>query len=54
MMDYKVFFVSDGNATYSTEAHEATLDILRLAFCRVLSTEDAIGEIEKPAVRAED
>ncbi len=52
MMDYKVFFLSDGNATYSTEAHEATLDILRLAFCRVMSTEEAIGEIEKPEVRA--
>ena len=53
MMDYKVFFVSDGNATYSTEAHEATLDILRLAFCRVLSTDEAIDEIEKPAVPAD-
>jgi ureidoacrylate peracid hydrolase len=48
MLDYKVFFVSDANATYSQQAHEASLEILRLAFCRVLTSDEVIAELEVP------
>lgn len=45
MLNYKVFFVADGNATFNDEEHNATLSALALTFCDVLPTQDLLGLI---------
>ena len=35
MLNYKVFFVSDGNATFTDEEHNATLSAMAHTFCDV-------------------
>ena len=45
MLNYKVFFVADGNATFNDEEHNATLSALALTFCDVLPTDDLLGLI---------
>lgn len=49
MMNYKVFFVADGNATFNDAEHNATLSALALTFCDVLPTEDLLGLIRVAA-----
>jgi ureidoacrylate peracid hydrolase len=39
MMNYKVFFVTDANATFTDAEHNATLSAMAHAFCDVRDTE---------------
>ena len=39
MMNYKVFFVADANATFTDAEHNATLSAMAHAFCDVTTTE---------------
>jgi ureidoacrylate peracid hydrolase len=43
MLNYKVFFVQDGNATFSDAEHNATLSALAHTFCDVIATGDLIA-----------
>lgn len=36
MMNYKVFFVADGNATFTDEEHNATVSAMAYTFCDVI------------------
>lgn len=45
MLNYKVFFVSDGNATYNDEEHNATLSALAHTFCDVRPTDEMVALI---------
>jgi ureidoacrylate peracid hydrolase len=45
MLNYKVFFVADGNATFTDAEHNATLSAMALTFCDVIETESLIGMI---------
>jgi ureidoacrylate peracid hydrolase len=52
MLNYKVFFVSDGNATFNDEEHNATLSAMAHTFCDVRPTAELLGLI-KASVPAE-
>ena len=39
MLNYKVFFIADGNATFTDEEHNATLSAMAHTFCDVVDTE---------------
>jgi ureidoacrylate peracid hydrolase len=43
MLNYKVFFVDDGNATFSDTEHNATLSAMAHTFCDVIGSEELIG-----------
>ena len=43
MLNYKVFFISDGNATFTDEEHNATLSAMAHAFCDVIDTDAMVG-----------
>jgi ureidoacrylate peracid hydrolase len=45
MLNYKVFFVSDGNATFTDEEHNATLSAMAHTFCDVIDTQEMVGTI---------
>jgi ureidoacrylate peracid hydrolase len=45
MLDYRVFFVADGNAAHSDEEHNATLSNLANIFCDVVTTEEVVGMV---------
>jgi len=47
MLNYKVFFVADGNATFTDEEHNATLSAMAHTFCDVIPTETLIGMINE-------
>ena len=47
MLDFKILFISDGTSAMSPEEHQATLDTLAQSFADVMTTDDAIQEIEK-------
>jgi ureidoacrylate peracid hydrolase len=40
MLDYRVFFVSDGNAAHHDDEHNATLSAMANIFCDVVPTEE--------------
>jgi ureidoacrylate peracid hydrolase len=42
MLNYKVFFVADGNATFTDEEHNATLSAMAYTFCDVIDSEALI------------
>ncbi len=46
MLNYKVFFIADGNATYSDAEHNATLSAMAHTFCDVVDTDTMIGVIQ--------
>jgi ureidoacrylate peracid hydrolase len=46
MLNYKVFFIADGNATFNDEEHNATLSAMAHTFCDVVDTETVIGMIQ--------
>jgi len=52
MLNYKVFFIADGNATYSDEEHNATLSAMAHTFCDVVDTDTMIGIVRSAAVAA--
>jgi ureidoacrylate peracid hydrolase len=45
MLDFKVFFVSDGTSALSPEEHQATLDTLAQSFADVVTTNELLKEI---------
>ena len=45
MMNYKVFFIADGNATFTDAEHNATLSAMAHGFCDVIDTNDMIATI---------
>jgi ureidoacrylate peracid hydrolase len=57
MLNYKVFFVSDGNACRTDEEHNATLASLMVMFADVRSTDEMIALLQsgvaQPAAAAE-
>ena len=56
MLNYKVLFVSDGNATHTDAEHNATLTAMANCFADVVSTEEVtalIGAGAGMAVAAE-
>ncbi len=52
MLNYRVFFVSDANATHTDEEHNASLTAMANTFADVSSTEDLVALISKPAALA--
>ena len=46
-LEYKVIYVSDLVASYTTEQHKACLERIRFAFGMVMSSEDLLAEISK-------
>ncbi len=47
MLNYKVFFIADGNATFNDDEHNATLSAMAHAFCDVIDTDTMVGMIER-------
>ncbi len=47
MLNYKVFFVADGNATFTDEEHNATLSAMAHTFCDVLGAEALVSLIQQ-------
>jgi ureidoacrylate peracid hydrolase len=47
MLNYKVFFIADGNATFNDDEHNATLSAMAHAFCDVVDTDTMVGMIER-------
>jgi ureidoacrylate peracid hydrolase len=45
MMNYKVVFVSDGNAAFTDEEHNATLSSLAILFADVMSTDEVVAKL---------
>jgi ureidoacrylate peracid hydrolase len=45
MLDYRVFFMTDGNAAHTDEEHNATLSAMANIFCDVTSTEAMVALI---------
>lgn len=52
MLNYKVFFVSDGNATFTDDEHNATLSAMAHTFCDVIDTESVVRLVEAAATPA--
>jgi ureidoacrylate peracid hydrolase len=52
MLNYKVFFIADGNATFTDDEHNATLSAMAHTFCDVVDTATMIGLIETASVAA--
>jgi ureidoacrylate peracid hydrolase len=52
MLNYKVFFIADGNATFSDDEHNATLSAMAHAFCDVIDAETMVATIELAAAEA--
>jgi ureidoacrylate peracid hydrolase len=54
MMNYKVVFMSDGNAAFTDEEHNATLSSMAILFADVMSTDEVVGKLAAaPAQAAE-
>lgn len=45
--DYQVLFASDGNASFSPEAHQATLNVLHFLFGRVATVDEIMAELKE-------
>ena len=45
MLNYKVFFVADGNATFTDQEHNATLSAMAYTFCDVIDSDALIALI---------
>jgi ureidoacrylate peracid hydrolase len=45
MLNYKVFFVSDGNATFNDDEHNGTLSAMAHTFCDVRDTDGVVALI---------
>jgi len=52
MLNYKVFFIADGNATFNDEEHNATLSAMAHTFCDVIDTDTMIGVIQSASTEA--
>ncbi|MFO1026723.1 MAG: isochorismatase family cysteine hydrolase [Acetobacteraceae bacterium] len=55
MMNYKVFFIEDGNATFNDQEHNATLSAMAHTFCDVVSSDVIVTMLgdaaSKPATK---
>ena len=49
MLNYKVFFIADGNATFNDDEHNATLSAMAHTFCDVVDTGTIVGLIHAAA-----
>jgi ureidoacrylate peracid hydrolase len=47
MLNYKVFFVADGNATFTDDEHNATLSAMAYTFCDVIEADALVGLIRQ-------
>jgi ureidoacrylate peracid hydrolase len=54
MLNYKVFFIADGNATYNDEEHNATLSAMAHTFCDVIDSDAAIDLIRQDQMAARE
>ena len=52
MLNYKVFFIADGNATFNDDEHNGTLSAMAHAFCDVIDTDTMVGMIDRAGVDA--
>ncbi len=52
MLNYKVFFIADGNATFNDDEHNATLTAMAHTFCDVVDTDTMIGVIQAASTNA--
>jgi ureidoacrylate peracid hydrolase len=52
MLNYKVFFIADGNATFNDDEHNATLSAMAHAFCDVTDTDTMVAMIERASAEA--
>jgi ureidoacrylate peracid hydrolase len=52
MLNYKVFFIADGNATFNDDEHNATLSAMAHAFCDVIDTDTMVGMIDRAGASA--
>src|SRR4051794_25320563 len=52
MLNYKVFFIADGNATFNDDEHNATLSAMAHTFCDVIDSDTMIGMIERAGAAA--
>jgi ureidoacrylate peracid hydrolase len=50
MLNYKVFFVEDGNATFTDEEHNATLSAMAYTFCDVIDSAALVALIQQDAM----
>ena len=53
MMNYKVFFVADGNATFNDQEHNATLSAMAHTFCDVIDSTALIDLVQQPQAAAD-
>ena len=49
MLNYKVFFIADGNATFTDAEHNATLTSMAYTFCDVRDTASVLTLLETQA-----
>jgi ureidoacrylate peracid hydrolase len=49
MLNYKVFFIADGNATFNDDEHNGTLSAMAHTFCDVRSTQAMVALIDQAA-----
>ena len=52
MLNYKVFFIEDGNATFNDQEHNATLSAMAHTFCDVISTDAMVAMLASAAPAA--
>jgi len=52
MLNYKVFFVADGNTTFTDDEHNATLSAMAHTFCDVVDTETIVGMLNATSTAA--
>ena len=52
MMNYKVVFVSDGNAAFTDEEHNATLSSMAILFADVMSTDETVAKLATAQAQA--
>ncbi len=52
MLNYKVFFIADGNATFNDDEHNGTLSAMAHAFCDVIDTDTMVGMIDRAGATA--
>jgi len=52
MLNYKVFFIADGNATFTDEVHNATLSAMAHTFCDVVDTATIVDMIQSASAEA--
>jgi ureidoacrylate peracid hydrolase len=52
MLNYKVFFIADGNATFNDDEHNGTLSAMAHAFCDVIDTDTMVEMVERAGASA--